>query len=102
MVATLLKQALEEEGVRVFIENEFTQAAAAMPVGWVSAPRIMVAKEDATRARDIVATLVDSVKRRSGDNDDATCLTCGAPMPEGMETCAACGWSYETDERTND
>jgi hypothetical protein len=32
----------------------------------------------------------------------ANCLACNAPMPEGLERCPRCGWSYEDGAETED
>jgi hypothetical protein len=30
--------------------------------------------------------------------ESAVCLACGADLPEGQQTCPACGWPYATED----
>lgn len=34
-------------------------------------------------------------RHATSESDSTTCLSCGAPMSEADDACAACGWSYD-------
>lgn len=54
--AHALRLALEEAGLRVFIDNESLQGAIGdVPVGWPSAPRLMVEESKLAAARAIIS-----------------------------------------------
>ena len=56
--AHLLKSALEDAGIRALVEGDLLQGALGeIPVGWSTAPRIMVEDSDAPKAREILARL---------------------------------------------
>jgi hypothetical protein len=53
--AYMLKSALEGAGIRAVIEGDLLQGALGeIPVGWPTAPRIMVDESDAARACKIL------------------------------------------------
>jgi membrane protease YdiL (CAAX protease family) len=90
--AHAIRALLEAMGVSVRIENEFLQGALGdLPLGWSTAPRILVPQADEAAAR---ATL-DEFLRQTGPSEDH-CLACRAPMGDEA-VCPECGWSYERD-----
>jgi hypothetical protein len=53
--AHLLRSALEDAGIRALVEGDLLQGAVGeLPVGWATAPRIMVEESDATHARALL------------------------------------------------
>lgn len=44
----------------------------------------------------------DSPPDRPANLPDDCCLSCGALMPEGTTVCAACGWTYDAHEETDE
>jgi Putative prokaryotic signal transducing protein len=51
--AHLLRSALEEMGIRAVVEGDLLQGALGeIPMGWSTAPRIMVEEADAAKARE--------------------------------------------------
>jgi hypothetical protein len=100
--AHMIRIALEEAGIHANIDGALLQGAVGdLPIGWPTAPRILVDQTDAALARSIIDRVDDETLARSDDDDlDVThCLSCGAVMPEGNPRCPACGWSYQgTDE----
>lgn len=63
--AFLLRDALAEAGIRALVSNESLQAAAGdVPLGWTIAPRLLVAPEDATAARQLAEAY--EARRKSG------------------------------------
>src|SRR5260370_42624992 len=95
----MMRMALEESGIRVQIEGELRQGAVGeLPIGWVTAPRILVEESQIAEARQIIKDL--EVERGAGSNKDeqeeatTRCLGCGKEMAEGETTCRTCGWSY--------
>ena len=63
--AHLMRLALEDEGIRALVEGDLLQGAIGeLPVGWASAPRIMVEETDATKARSILERWESSGPRK--------------------------------------
>lgn len=59
--AHLLRSALEDAGIRAWVEGDLLQGAVGeLPLGWSSAPRIMVEESDALRARTLLDRLENS------------------------------------------
>src|SRR6516162_8733926 len=99
--ALVLRHALDDAGIRAMVEGELLQGAVGeLPIGWATAPRILVAPADFARARQIIAATDQAEaaldEKETGDN--AVCLACGGRMPDGVSVCAACGWSYGQPE----
>jgi hypothetical protein len=96
--AHMMRMALEESGIRVQIEGELLQGAVGeLPIGWVTAPRILVEESQIAAARQIIKKL--EVQGGAGSQEDereeaTRCLACGKEMAEGETTCQSCGWSY--------
>ena len=54
--AHLLRAALEDRGIRALVEGDLLQGAlGGVPVGWSSAPRLLVQAEDAGLAQQLIA-----------------------------------------------
>ncbi len=51
--AHLMASALEDEGIRAYVDDQIENTAG-LPLGWVTAPRILVAQSDAARARTLL------------------------------------------------
>ena len=53
--AHLLRAALEDRGIRALIEGDLLQGAlGGVPVGWSSAPRLLVQADDAVLAQRLI------------------------------------------------
>jgi rubrerythrin len=105
--AVALKQVLEEAGIRAAVENALLQGVVGeLPMGWATAPRILVESGDAPRARDILERSERAemtAPEGEGEADDGTsCLACGTPLADEAERCPACGWSYKSSESENE
>lgn len=101
--AFALKQALEEAGIRATVENELLQGVVGeLPMGWATAPRIMVESRDVPRARELLerSERAETTAPEGDDEGDevATCLACGTRLPDEDVNCPACGWSYKGGE----
>jgi len=55
--AALIKDALEDAGIRVRIEGDLLQGTDGMRLGWVTSPRIIVFETDAAQANEIIRKL---------------------------------------------
>lgn len=93
---------LEEAGFRVQLDGELLQGVLGeLPLGWVTAPRILVEESQVTAAREIIRR-VDVPESTEPDQDaqveETRCLSCGQVMGDGEPKCPSCGWSYEFDE----
>ena len=97
--AHALAAELAEAGVLARIENELLQGVVGeVPGGWVTAPRVLVARQHLNAAR---AALDDFLAGAGPSNPDTEpselrCLACRAPMGSA-DVCPDCGWSYVPD-----
>jgi hypothetical protein len=56
--AHLMASALEDAGIKAIVDGDALQLALGdIPLGWPTAPRILVAQADAVRARELVQQL---------------------------------------------
>jgi hypothetical protein len=100
--AQMIRIALEDANIQAQIEGEILQGAVGeLPIGWATAPRILVEESQSAEARKIIDEIDAKESNRSttDDQDDVTlCLSCGAVMAEGDPRCRSCGWSYQGEE----
>ena len=55
MQAHMFASALEDEGIKAFVDGDALQGAMGdIPLGWPTAPRIMVPQGDSARARTLI------------------------------------------------
>jgi hypothetical protein len=100
--AHAIRISLEDLGIQVQIEGELLQGAIGeLPIGWTTAPRILVEESQAGSAREIIdcidAELMD-VPEEEAENEVTRCLACGTVMADGTPKCPSCGWSYQGTE----
>ncbi len=89
------------------IESVVSDAAtnAYLPVGGFAgiAVRLSVAREDMTRARELLAAFFEEEARAalppyeeadSIEDDDERCLQCSADFPDDADACPSCGWTF--------
>lgn len=106
--AHALRLALEDSGLRVFIDNESLQGAIGdVPAGWSSAPRLMVEESQLATAREIISQTDHSERANLKLKPQETAIAMGAAtlgwlgvaltpdgiaVPESTETtcCLAC------------
>ncbi|HEV3119322.1 MAG TPA: DUF2007 domain-containing protein, partial [Gemmataceae bacterium] len=84
--AYMIRIALEEAGIHADIDGALLQGAVGdLPIGWPTAPRILVEQADAALARSLIDRVDDAAPAEPDeDNLDVThCLSCGAVMPDG-------------------
>ncbi len=93
--AMVLAVLLEAEGVEVRIDNAALQGAfGELPLGWSTAPRIMVAQRDSSVAKAVLAKFLSRPKSTPSNlRGDIDCLACGSSM-KLASVCPECGWSY--------
>src|SRR2546426_1458038 len=84
--AHTIRIALEEAGIRVLIEGELLQGVVGeLPMGWDTAPRILVEESQVSAAREIIerANVRKRAEPHEGESADMTrCLACGHVMDE--------------------
>lgn len=97
--AYAISNLLEARGILAHIENELLQGALGdLPLGWSTAPRIIVERRHEMPARAILAEFVrDNPTNEREDDAPLSCFVCGTMM-ENICTCPACGWSYLRQE----
>ncbi len=105
--AHAMRIALEAAGIEARIEGELLQGAVGeLPIGWNTAPRILVDESQAVTARQIVerADVREGTNLSDADSEEdvARCLACGALMEEGQAKCSACGWTYTGEQIDSD
>jgi len=94
--AHALRLALEQEGIRVIIDNETLQGVVGeLPMGWPVAPRILVDSANLDSAQMVLNRFV--TKSDAILDDEMVCLACQTPMGEA-EKCPKCGWTYSPEK----
>lgn len=92
--AEAARLALEAAGIRALLSNAEVNRLLGSAAGFVE---LQVAAPDADDARRILHQ-GDSVELPDEGPSAAvasnTCLSCGSAMPENVDTCPACGWTY--------
>jgi hypothetical protein len=101
--AYAIRNALEAQAIPANIENELLQGAIGdLPMGWATAPRILVDRRNEMAARAILADFLQKIQATVPDeNAPLKCLACGSAMENGY-SCPTCGWSYLRDEADED
>lgn len=94
--ARLLCNILEEEGIRATVANGVLENGSGVDlVGWPTLARVMVAREDAVRAREIALKYDREVSRGSGGgwegDRDSRQTTPEAEILEAWPCCPECG-----------
>jgi hypothetical protein len=72
-----------------------------LPIGWVTAPRILVDESQIEPAQEIIDRMDALESSESPENyqdEVIRCLACGAVMAEGEPKCPSCNWSYQGQE----
>jgi hypothetical protein len=99
--AVLAQHRLEHEGITVFLADQETVNMDWFLGNAIGQIKLQVPDNQAVAAK----TIVDQMQRdrqtydsRPDDPRTTACLSCGAAMPDDSTRCAACGWSYESDE----
>ncbi len=106
--AYLLRNLLAEAGIRAMVTNEFLQGGSRVDVvGWATLARVVVAEEDAPRARDIAldfdqrpaaADDEDSLDEEEPSEEESPvwpkCPQCGAPRTTRCPVCQTSGREF--------
>jgi hypothetical protein len=94
--AQLLCNALENEGIRATVTNSVLENGAGSEVmGWATLPRVMVAREDAPRARNIAIGFDRAASRHEGQVSSPTFAAANDRLPsigEEPEACPSDTW----------
>ena len=102
-----LKNLLAEDDIEAVVVNDALQAAAGeLPLGWVTAARVLVAEADAARARKIAQEfdrqMVAARHERRAERDEpraspvsfAACPRCGRPRTAVCPICQTAGANF--------
>src|SRR5262249_10856767 len=99
--AHAIRIALEEAGIAVQLEGELLQGAVGdLPIGWPTAPRILVEESRVRAARDIIETTDAREISQPGEDDyedENHCLAGGVARGDAAK-CPARGWTFEGNE----
>jgi hypothetical protein len=100
--AEVARWVLEQEGIRAFVAdanlvtNDWFLGNA---IGYI---KLQVASSQAEAAMAILRAkprlLDEAAPAETEDEGPAACLSCGKPMPDDVDRCASCGWSYGSEE----
>jgi hypothetical protein len=93
--AHVVRLRLEEAGIPVMVQNEILQGVVGeLPFGWPTAPRLLVAEEDVSTARELLKMFeAERPEARTELPAENVCLACGAEMAATVE-CPQCGWTF--------
>jgi len=96
--AEFFRLALQDAGIRSMVVGEYLQGVVGeVPMGWNSAPRLLVDPESVQAATAILEPLQKRQDAKRGESpaepDDERCLQCGAKMGEAI-VCDKCGWTF--------
>ncbi|MEO0474578.1 MAG: DUF2007 domain-containing protein [Planctomycetota bacterium] len=96
--AELAQIRLEEAGIPVYLHNRNIVWADPLLSNAVGNIKVQVPEEDRERAIEVIASIREKIVAMFNQpkpiEADDSCLNCGAPMPEHLDTCEQCGWSY--------
>lgn len=81
MEAQIVRSLLESNGIEALLSGESLRLTHGLTVDGLAEVRIIVRREDADKAADVIATIDDVIK----------CRHCGRPMRKTDETCPGCG-----------
>lgn len=100
--AQLLKLELQAGGVHVFVENEeLSMGVGDLPMGWTTAPRLMVPVGEYAQAKHLLDQLLKTRQQaRETNGDEARCLNCNAVLKANQ--CEVCGWSCDVNDGSPD
>jgi membrane protease YdiL (CAAX protease family) len=69
-----------------------------LPLGWPTAPRILVDTSQTLAAQKIIEQRENQTgaePENDEQDEDIHCLACGKEMAEGEVKCRSCGWTYQ-------
>ncbi|MBX2850736.1 MAG: DUF2007 domain-containing protein [Phycisphaeraceae bacterium] len=100
--AELAQIRLEEAGIPVYLHNRNIVWADPLLSNAVGNIKVQVPAEDRDRAVEVIASIREKIvamfnQPKPIEEDDAY-LNCGESMPEDLDTCGHCGWSYADDD----
>jgi hypothetical protein len=97
--ADLARGLLEGNGIKAVLSD--VQMATTTPYAYATGGvGLQVLRSDAGRAVEILRAYEAAVREASGeealveDEADTACIACGAAIPEYLDRCPACGWTY--------
>ena len=103
--ADLIKNLLEAEGIPVYLENRNVIAMDWLLGVAVGDIKVKVPEPAAQEALGILISQQEAIQaaaaKRQASVDlgpgEFACFQCGQTIPAGIDTCSACGWSYNED-----
>lgn len=102
--AELAQIRLEEAGIPVYLHNRNIVSVDPFLSNAVGNIKVQVPAEDREQAIEVIAsirkTIVEMFNQPKPIEEDDACLNCGELMPEELDTCEVCGWSYANDDTT--
>ncbi|MFK7788170.1 MAG: DUF2007 domain-containing protein [Phycisphaeraceae bacterium] len=100
--AELAQIRLEEAGIPVYLHNRNIVWADPLLAGAVGNIKVQVPIEDREQAIELIASIREKIVAMFNEgkpiHDEDACLNCGESMPEEIDTCSSCGWSYADQE----
>ena len=100
--AHIAKACLEEEGIYVFLQDVLTAELHWQMSNAIGNVKLQVLASDAERAAEILAKNNPPSERRFGstsdDSEASVCLRCGKNLPDDMDVCPKCGWTFHVSD----
>ncbi len=100
--ASTAKAMLENRGIPVVLTDVEMTNVNWFWHGFVGGIKVVVPETQAEAARAILKEMRRVARESESSDDDvpldATCPSCGAPLPATGTACAKCGWSFEGEE----
>lgn len=97
--AELARGVLEASGIKSLLAD--VQVGSITGYGYATGGvALQVLSPDAARAVEILRAYEAALRDKSGeealveDEADTACIACGAAIPEYLDRCPACGWTY--------
>ena len=100
--AHIAKACLEEAGILVFLQDAETAGLYWHMSNAIGGVKLQVPAGDVERAMDILAKAIPEAKKdpnlSSDDSEVSVCLSCGENMPNEVDQCPKCGWTFHCTE----
>jgi hypothetical protein len=100
--AELARMHLAEAGIEAVLADAETVNMDWLLGAAVGDIKVQVMRSQAATAEAILQNMRQPLPDEAEEATESKCLSCGAELPEGASSCAACGWTYEGAEETPD
>lgn len=100
--AHIAKACLEEAGIPVFLQDVHTVGLQWELSNVIGGVKLQVPPGDAERAIKALAQAAPAAKEDfnpfADNSEKSVCLSCGQHMPDNLDQCPKCGWTFHDTE----